>query len=105
MRTADLLHLLPLLILGGGAVVTMVAIAAYRRHGLAFALALGTLVLSLLTLRFPAPGADASVGPLIEFDGYAVFFMTLIFLAAIAVVVMAYGYMNGRSGARQASST
>ena len=101
MTVADLLRILPLLILGAGTVITLLAIAVRRHHVLAFVLVLGTLVLSVLTLRAPASGTDPGVGPLIAFDGYAVFFMVLILLAAIAIVTMAFGYLRGRTVVRE----
>jgi NADH-quinone oxidoreductase subunit N len=97
MTPADLLHSLPLIILGAGVVVTMLAIAAHRSHVLTVVLTLVTLVLSALALQVPASGTDALIGALIQFDGYAIFFMVLILLAAIAVVAITYGYMSGRS--------
>jgi NADH-quinone oxidoreductase subunit N len=101
MTAADLIHILPLIILGGGAIVTMLTIAAYRSHILTFVLTLGTLVASMSTVRVQSPAVSESIGPLIRFDGYAVFFIIVILLAAIAVVVMAYGYLRGRSVVRE----
>ena len=97
MTGADVLHLLPLIILVGGTIVGMLGIAVYRSHVLTLVITLGTLIGSLVTLRFPLHAPDEYITPLIRFDGYAIFFMGLLLLTAVAVAVMAYGYMRGRS--------
>lgn len=101
MTAADLIRILPLLVLGAGIVVAMLGIAVRRSHTQTFALTLGTLALAIFTLRVPAPGVSAGVGPLIALDGYAVFFIALILLAAVAIVVMAFGYLRQRAVARE----
>ena len=53
MTGADVLHLLPLIVLAGGTVVGMLGIAVYRSHVLTFVITLGTLILSFVALRFP----------------------------------------------------
>jgi len=101
MTAADVLHLLPLIILAGGTVVGMLGIALHRSHIQTVVITLGTLVLSFLTLRFPMLAPDEYVTPLLRFDGYAIFFMGLLFLTAMAIAVMAYGYMRGRAVIRE----
>ena len=101
MTVDDILRLLPLIILGGGAVIAMLGIAARRSHSVTFALTLGTLLLSLVSLRFPMRAGGGAVTSLILFDGYAIFFMVLLFLAALAVAVMSYGYLRGRGVVRE----
>jgi len=97
MTGADVLRLLPLIILAGGTIVAMLGIAVCRSHILTLLITLGTLIGSFATLRLPMRSADEYVTPLIRFDGYAIFFLGLLFLTAIAVAVMSYGYMRGRS--------
>lgn len=97
MRTADLLQILPLIILAAGAVLGMLGIAARRSHIVTFVLALATLILALVSLRIPVPASGGYITALVRFDGYAVFFMGLLFSAAIAVVVMSYGYLRERA--------
>jgi len=101
MTGADVLHLLPLIILAGGTVVGMLGIAVYRSHVLTLVITLGTLILSFVALRFPVLAPDEYITPLIRFDGYAIFFLGLLFLTAIAVAVMSYGYMRGRTVVRE----
>jgi NADH-quinone oxidoreductase subunit N len=101
MTGADVLRLLPLVILAGGTIVGMLGIAVYRNHVLTLIITLGTLTGSFVTLRFPMRSPDEYITPLIRFDGYAIFFLGLLFLTAIAVAVMSYGYMRGRAVVRE----
>ncbi len=96
MTIADLLQILPLIILAAGAVLGMLGIAARRSHIVTFVLTLGTLILALVSLRIPRPAGGEYITALLRLDGYAIFFMGLLFSAAIAVVIMSYGYMRGR---------
>ncbi len=97
MTGADVLDLLPLIILAGGTILGMLGIAVYRSHVLTLVVTLGTLIGAFVTLRFPIHSPDEYITPLIRFDGYAIFFLGLLFLTAIAVAVMSYGYMRGRA--------
>jgi len=101
MTGADVLHLLPLIILAGGTVSAMLGIAVYRSHVLTLVITLSTLIASFVTLWFPALAPDEYITPLIRFDGYAIFFMGLLFLTAIAIAMMSYGYMRGRAVVRE----
>jgi NADH-quinone oxidoreductase subunit N len=101
MTGAEVLHLLPLLILAGGTIVAMLGIAVYRSHVPTLVITLGTLIGSFVMLRFPLHAPEEYVTPLLRFDGYAIFFLGLLFLTGIAVAVMAYGYMRGRSVVRE----
>ncbi len=101
MTGADVLHLLPLIILAGGTIVGMLGIAVYRSHVLTLVITLATLIGSFVTLRFPLHAPDEYITPLIRFDGYALFFLGLLFLTAMAVAVMSYGYMRGRAVVRE----
>jgi NADH-quinone oxidoreductase subunit N len=96
MSIADLPEILPLIILAAGAVLGMLGIAVWRSHVTTFVLALATLVLALVSLCVRVPAGGEYVTTLLRFDGYALFFMGLLFSAAIAVVVMSYGYLRGR---------
>jgi len=101
MRVADLLQILPLIILAAGAVLGMLGIAAWRSHVVTFVLTLATLLLALVSLRIPMAAESEYITALLRFDGYAIFFMGLLFSAAIVVVVMSYGYMRERPIVRE----
>jgi NADH-quinone oxidoreductase subunit N len=97
MTVADVLHILPLIILAAGVVLGLLGIAAHRSHVGTLVVTLLTLILSSAALHIPLLAGDKYITPLIRFDGYAIFFTGLLFLAALAVAVMAYGYMRGRA--------
>ncbi|RPJ34124.1 MAG: NADH-quinone oxidoreductase subunit N, partial [Planctomycetaceae bacterium] len=101
MSIADLPQILPLVILAAGAVFGMLTIAVRRSHVMVFVIALVTLILALASLRVWIPADGEYITALLRFDGYAIFFMGLLFSAAIAVVVMSYGYMRGRPIVRE----
>jgi NADH-quinone oxidoreductase subunit N len=101
MTTDDVFHVLPLIVLAAGAVVGMLGIAAFRSHIATFLLTLTTLILSMVALRFAARVNGEHVAAMIRLDGYAILLMILLFSSAIAVVVMAYGYMRERAVVRE----
>ncbi len=101
MTGAEVVRLLPLIILAGGTVVGMLGIAIRRSHVQTVLITLGTLTLALAVLRFPMPARDLNVTPLLRFDGFAIFFIGLLLLTAVAVAVMAHGYLVGRAVIRE----
>lgn len=96
MKAADFIAILPFIILAATAVVSMLAIAAHRRHGLAFGLALAGTLLSLASLGPAASVAPRQITPLFAVDGYALFYTGLILAAAGAVILLSYGYLAKR---------
>ena len=93
MNGTDLIAILPLLVLGGAVTIVMLAIAFYRNHRLtALALLLG-LILCLVAIWPASAVAPRQVTPLFIIDGYALFYMGLIFAASIAVLLLSYGYL------------
>lgn len=98
MTTTDLLSLLPLLILGGAPVVIMLVVAFNRNHRLTLSLTLLALALAFVTLPLAASAAPRQVTALLILDRYALFYMGLLLAASFAVVLLAYGYLEGRSG-------
>lgn len=96
MTVENLLALLPLEILASAAVIIMLVIAFHRSHALTAALTFIALALALASL-FAAPSASPQVTTLLVVDGYARFFLGLILAADLAVLVLAYGYLEGRT--------
>lgn len=94
MTTADLMAILPLLVLSGAIVVLMLAIAFYRSHAVALAISLLGLGLALAALVANSSGGPRQVTPLLVADGYSAFFQGLIIIASAAVALLAYGYMS-----------
>ncbi|MCL4302229.1 MAG: NADH-quinone oxidoreductase subunit N [Anaerolineae bacterium] len=94
MTLTDLIALLPLLVLALAALIVMLAIAFYRRHGLAFGLAVAGLGLSFASLLIVAPLLPRRVSSLVIVDAYGLFYLGLILAAGLAVALLAYGYLR-----------
>lgn len=96
MTLDQLIALLPLVIVAADAVVVILVIAFHRSHMLTVVLTLIGLVLAFIAL-FAVPPISPQITPLISMDGYARFFLGLIFAASFFVVILSYGYLSGRS--------
>lgn len=101
MNSADLLALSPLLLAAATPVVIMLVIAVYRSHFLTATLTVAGLILTIAAIFLIYPMAPRSVTPLILVDGYALFFMALIFATTLLVAVLSYGYLNKHEGNRE----
>jgi NADH-quinone oxidoreductase subunit N len=98
MSASALVALLPLLVLAGTAVVLLVVIAFYRHHTLTTALALAGLVLALLAILPASTVAPQQVTALLVIDGYALFYVGLLVVAALVVTVLSHGYLVRQPG-------
>lgn len=96
MSFTDLITILPLVILAGGAVLLMLVLAVYRNHALILILTVLTLAFSLTSLAVSSSAPSRQVTSLLVFDSYSLFFMALVFGAALVVCVLSFGYMAGR---------
>ncbi|HEY8512245.1 MAG TPA: NADH-quinone oxidoreductase subunit N [Cyclobacteriaceae bacterium] len=93
MSRADLISLLPHLILALGAVLVMMVIAVRRNHFVIYVLTCLTLIIALYFLPETA-SLPHEVGVLFVVDGLGVFSTMLIMLAALAVTIMSYAYFE-----------
>ena len=102
MTARDFAALSPLMILAAAPVAIMLVIAIRRSHGLTFALALGAVILAILTLPWkPSPAvapADASSS---SSTGTPVFFIGLILVAGLFTLLLSYGYLNIHEESRE----
>jgi NADH-quinone oxidoreductase subunit N len=96
MTPADFTALLPLLILAGAVVIVLLAITVIRNHKLTAGLTLAGLALSFAALPIAAAAGPRAVTPLLEIDGFTVFFDGLLLAAAFAATAFAYGYLERR---------
>jgi NADH-quinone oxidoreductase subunit N len=101
MTSADLVALLPLIFVGGAAVLVMIAVAVRRCHFVAAALAVAGLAAGLVSLRCACTMEPCEVTPLLVIDRFAQFYMGLVFSAAIAVALLSYGYLAARDCRRE----
>ncbi|MFO7256502.1 MAG: NADH-quinone oxidoreductase subunit N [Bacteroidota bacterium] len=95
MSRADIIFLLPHLMLTLGAVLVMMAIAVRRNHFAVYVLTCLTLIVALYFLPKTA-SLPHNVGVLFVVDGLGVFNTMIIMLAALAVALMSYAYFDTR---------
>ena len=98
MNIADMIALLPLIIIAATSIVIMLVIAFYRDHRLTAILTLAGLFLALVSLPFIASMAPRSITQLLIIDLYALYYMGLIFFAGFAVASLAYSYLDVHDG-------
>lgn len=96
MTVDTLIYLLPLVILALGIVVVLLALAFVRDHLVVAGLAALVLVAAFAGL-FVIPGESVTVTALFLMDSYGRFFIGLMLAASLAIVVLAYGYLERRS--------
>ncbi len=101
MNGADSIALLPLLIVAGTAVLTMVLVAIRRSHAATVIVTLAGLAAAFGSLWSAASVAPRRVTPLLIVDHYAVFYTGLILAASIGVVLLSYGYFQKYSVHRE----
>ena len=97
MTPADLMALLPLIILAVTPAVVLLAIAFLRNHLLTLLLTLLGLLLAFGALFVSWSGGPQNVTPLLVVDGYALFYVGLLVAAAFVSAVLAYGYLERRT--------
>lgn len=101
MNTADLLALLPFLLIAGTSVFVMLAIATWRRHWLSLCMTLVGMAAAFGSLWLVAPLAPRKVTSLLILDRYALFYIGLIIAATFAIAMLCYGYLERHSETRE----
>ncbi|MGA8272169.1 MAG: NADH-quinone oxidoreductase subunit N [Candidatus Sulfotelmatobacter sp.] len=101
MNTADILALLPLLLIAGTAVVVMLGIAFRRNHILAAGLTLAGLTGAFISIFAAAPLAPRQVTSLLLVDRFALFYIGLIVASAAVVAMLSYRYFEIHDGHRE----
>jgi NADH-quinone oxidoreductase subunit N len=96
VKTADLLTLLPLLVLTLAPVLVMLAAAFHRSHGLALGLTLAGLAATIGTLFVAAGQPERQVTPLLSMDTYSLLYIGLLAGATAAVALISWGYLQRR---------
>jgi NADH:ubiquinone oxidoreductase subunit 4 (subunit M) len=96
MNTTDCIAVLPLLVVAASAVVVMLFAACYRQPRWALVLTLLGLAVACALLPLAATVVPRQITPLLILDGYALFYLGLIFAATFAVAILCYGYFGKR---------
>ena len=94
MSSADIVALLPLIILGATSVAVMLAIAVRRNHAVAAGISLVGLAVAFWSLWPAAAVVPQQVTPLLIIDRFSLYYFGLIIAATFAVIFMAYGYFE-----------
>lgn len=90
----DLVALLPLEVVAGFALLAVLAIAFVRSHLLAALLSAAGLAIAFAALWVALPATPRQVTALFVLDSFSLFYVGVLLAAAIAVVALAYGYLE-----------
>ena len=101
MNTADLLALLPFLLVAGTSVLVMLEIAAWRSHWLSLGITLVGLAAACGSLWLVGPLAPRKVMSLLVLDQYALFYIGLILGATFAIAILCHGYLERHAETRE----
>ena len=104
MTQQQLTALLPFILATATTVVAMLTIAFKRHHRLTASITVAGLNLTLLSLipvLIAAGGQAIELTPLLLVDGYAIFYMGLILVAALGVLTLCHAYFEGYQGNRE----
>ncbi|MGD8568880.1 MAG: NADH-quinone oxidoreductase subunit N [Gammaproteobacteria bacterium] len=95
MNAADIIALLPLIVISVAAIVIMLVIGFYRHHGLTVFVTIAGLAATLVCISIAGTQQlPRQVTPLLQVDYYSLFFIAVFCLAAIAVTLLSYGYFK-----------
>jgi NADH-quinone oxidoreductase subunit N len=97
MSSADILALLPMIVLAAGAVLIMMVIAARRSHLTTALLTLLSLLIAFVTIHIALRVSPRPVTPLMIVDRFALFYIGLVLLAGFAITLLAYDYLKART--------
>ena len=86
----DILSLLPMLILAGGIVGSLLLVAIKRSHVVTFIFTLLVLATSLISIFFLKPEIPHSIGDLFSIDRFGLYYQALILLATIIISVFSF---------------
>ncbi len=101
MTTADLITILPMLILGAGAVLLLLVISFVRSLPLLATLSLVVQGLAFGSIFIAYNNGGGPVTEMVSFDGYAYFITGLLIAASFIVTLIAYGYLRSHEGERE----
>ena len=100
MNAADIIALLPLLLIAGTAIAVMLAIAARRSHALTAGLTLTGLAAAFISVCAASP-VTRQVTSLLLIDRYALFYIGLMIASSGVVAALCYRYFETHGGQRE----
>jgi NADH-quinone oxidoreductase subunit N len=98
MSPLEFSALLPLLITAAAASALTAVAGFYRNHCFVAGSTMAAFALSFASIFIAATAAPVAVTQLLVVDGFALFFMGLIYAASFAVALLSYGYNGGAGG-------
>ena len=98
MSLADLIPILPLMILAATPLAVMLVIAVYRSHALTAVLTCIGLAAAIFYLPLTASPESGRVAELLTLDRFARFYIGLLIAAGFAAVLLSYGYLKTYAG-------
>jgi NADH-quinone oxidoreductase subunit N len=98
MSPANILALLPVVLIGATSIIVMLGIAFKRNHALAAGLTLAGMAAALISIYAAAAVVPRQLGSVLLVDRYALYYMALIITSAAVVAVLSYSYFQGREG-------
>lgn len=99
LTLANLIALLPLIVVGTTAVVVMLGVAWRRNHGITALLSAAGLVLALVCV--PVACSALASPPLMIMDDLAIMGSVLVLLCALVTVALSHHYLTGYIGPRE----
>jgi NADH-quinone oxidoreductase subunit N len=94
MNATDIIALLPVIIAAAIPVALLLELTIYRSHRISLFITLVGLATAFKSLWIVYPRSPRQVTALLIIDGYSLFYMGLIFAAALIVALLSYGYLE-----------
>lgn len=101
MTANDLFTILPLLVPAAAVILLMLFIAVLRNHFLTATATQVSLFIALIILFVEYQQQPRQVSPLLIMDGYAYFYIGLIYAATMVVCALSYGYLRHKKVVRE----
>jgi NADH-quinone oxidoreductase subunit N len=98
MTRSGWIDVLPLILLAATPVAVMLAVAVRRSYVVSTAITFGGLVLAFVMLPVVTSQSDRQATPLFLVDNFALFYMGLLFAAALVLVILSYRYLKEHPG-------
>ena len=96
MSVNDFIHLMPLLILTVGSLVSMLVISAWRNHKIVYVITAVSFVAAFASLFEQRLAGPYFIEPLFIMDGFSMFYIGLMLLTALLISMLSYAYFEQR---------
>jgi NADH-quinone oxidoreductase subunit N len=101
MTKADLLCLLPMIIVAVVPVAMMLIIALKRLYLLVYGISLAGFFLAFLSLFMVIPATPHAISPVFIFDGFSILFFAIILLAGIVTTLLSYRFLLNQESEKE----